>query len=201
MAAGSRTFITGQPCRRGHHAERYASSGQCVECRRIVKARHHERNKATINSRARERAKDTRRPYVRRDRSLYLARRAQNPEAAKAHARAYSKQRRDKDPAYAMAVRMRARVTSFLKRCGLAKSDRTSALLGCTFSEFKTHIERQFLPGMTWANRAEWHLDHIVALSRAKDAEELKTLFRYTNVRPIWGSANMSKGASFTHLL
>ena len=34
-AAGLNRYATGQPCRYGHVAERYANNGECVECRRL----------------------------------------------------------------------------------------------------------------------------------------------------------------------
>ena len=32
---GEKTYVTGMPCRNGHHASRYVSSGACTECDRI----------------------------------------------------------------------------------------------------------------------------------------------------------------------
>ena len=39
--------------------------------------------------------------------------------------------------------------------------------LGCTILEFKTYIEAQFQPDMTWENWTMdgWHLDHKVPLA------------------------------------
>src|SRR3546814_15684157 len=34
-------------------------------------------------------------------------------------------------------------------------------LVGYTVADLMAHLERQFLPGMSWDNRGEWHIDHI----------------------------------------
>ena len=38
QALGLKKFFTGQPCRRGHVAERYTNGGACVECVRLDNA-------------------------------------------------------------------------------------------------------------------------------------------------------------------
>jgi hypothetical protein len=35
VARGDKTYTTGMPCRNGHYASRYVSSGACTECDRI----------------------------------------------------------------------------------------------------------------------------------------------------------------------
>lgn len=38
--AGSKTYFTGRPCKRGHIAERLSSCGNCIECQRIANQLH-----------------------------------------------------------------------------------------------------------------------------------------------------------------
>lgn len=78
---------------------------------------------------------------------------------------------------------------------------KTASILGCSWAEFAAHIERQFLPGMTWQNRGEWHIDHIVALATAKTEADVLALNHFTNLRPMWGPDNFKKGAKQTHLI
>jgi hypothetical protein len=66
-------------------------------------------------------------------------------------------------------------------------------ILGCTIQEFKLHIESQFKDGMSWDNRGEWHIDHIMPLSMAKTEDELVRLNHYKNLRPLWAHENLSK--------
>ena len=74
-------------------------------------------------------------------------------------------------------------------------------MIGCLFDRLVLHIERQFLPGMSWENRSEWHIDHIVPLASASSLEEMERLNHFTNLRPLWASDNLSKGAKVETLL
>ena len=47
-------------------------------------------------------------------------------------------------------------------------------ILGCTWEELVVHLESKFDNGMTWSNRGEWHIDHIIPMSSAKNVEEVK---------------------------
>jgi hypothetical protein len=74
------------------------------------------------------------------------------------------------------------------------KQTKTQKLLGCSFEEFKTHIEGQFLPGMTWENHGSWHYDHVIPCNCAGNILELEALQHWSNFQPLWGSDNLSKG-------
>jgi len=74
----------------------------------------------------------------------------------------------------------------------------TFALIGCTPDQLKAHLEAAFLPGMTWENygKGGWHIDHVVpcaAFDMTKESEQ-KKCFHYSNLKPLWGRDNMSKG-------
>jgi hypothetical protein len=47
---------------------------------------------------------------------------------------------------------------------------------------------------MSWDNHGEWHIDHIIPLSSAKNESDLYKLFHYTNLQPLWAFDNLSKG-------
>jgi len=80
-----------------------------------------------------------------------------------------------------------------IKSKGSRKNSKTAVILGCTFSEFKIHIENQFTEGMSWDNYGKWHLDHIYPASRAVDEEHLIALNHYTNFQPLWAADNIRK--------
>jgi hypothetical protein len=67
------------------------------------------------------------------------------------------------------------------------------------------HLERQFLSGMTWANRGQWHIDHIQPRSSFKfvgpDDPEFKACWALSNLRPLWKADNLKKNARRTLLL
>jgi hypothetical protein len=75
----------------------------------------------------------------------------------------------------------------------------TADLIGCTWEEFVSYIEKQFKPGMAWENHGEWHIDHIkpCALFDLSKPEEQKACFHFTNVQPLWAVDNMKKGAKY----
>ena len=74
------------------------------------------------------------------------------------------------------------------------KRSPTREMLGCSFDMLKEHIEKQFTKGMTWDNRGEWHIDHIIPLASANSLEELEKLAHFSNLRPMWAEENMAKG-------
>mgnify|MGYP003387130231 FL=1 len=110
----------------------------------------------------------------------------------------YSKQRRRYDPQFALANRLRVRLWQALNAQKARKSSSMAILLGCTVFELRTHLEALFAPGMTWENRAEWHIDHHHPLSKfdLTDPSQLAQACHYTNLKPMWASDNIRKGQS-----
>jgi len=105
-----------------------------------------------------------------------------------------SKKRRLIDPLFKLRCNIRSNIQSAIKRMGYSKKTKTYQILGCTFEEFKQHLEKKFTKNMTWENQGEWHLDHIYPISLAKDEEELIRLNHYTNFQPLWAIDNIKKG-------
>lgn len=103
------------------------------------------------------------------------------------------KKRKLNDPIYAMKIRLRTRLSHIFKSTGFKKQSTTEKMLGCSFVKFKKHIESKFTEGMSWDNRSEWHLDHIIPLSCATTVEGLEKLSNYTNIRPMWAKENIAK--------
>jgi len=95
---------------------------------------------------------------------------------------------------YATKKKIRCRINTFLRNRGYVKTWKTMDILGCTWEELVVHLESKFDNGMTWSNRGEWHIDHIIPMSSAKNVEEVKKLAHYTNLQPLWGPDNIAKG-------
>lgn len=95
----------------------------------------------------------------------------------------------------------RSLIGKAISGCGYSKRSKTAEILGCSFPEFSRHIESQFVRGMSWSNRDEWHIDHIVPASSAKTYEEAIKLNHFTNLRPLWARDNMRKGAKHIYLI
>lgn len=111
--------------------------------------------------------------------------------------------RRRSTPHGKLSNAMRVGVHRSLTKGKMGK--RTFGILGYTVSELKVHLERQFLPGMSWDNYGEWHVDHIVPVSsfqyESYDDPDFKACWALTNLRPLWSKDNISKHAKRLHLL
>lgn len=119
-------------------------------------------------------------------------------DAYRRTAAAYMRRKRATDESFAIAERLRARIKTALRRAGVTKHQGTAAVTGCSKEHLSRWIEQQFLPGMTWSNRSEWHVDHIIpcAAFNLADDEQQAVAFHYTNLRPLWKSENQIKSDS-----
>jgi hypothetical protein len=97
------------------------------------------------------------------------------------------------DPKYKATRNVRRRINHALH--GRNKSFRTFELLGCDIDFFMSHIEHQFLDGMSWDNYGQWHIDHIVECFRfdLSDPQQQKICFHYSNQRPLWAKDNLTR--------
>jgi hypothetical protein len=112
----------------------------------------------------------------------------------KEYQKEYRKQRRIIEPLFKLRCNICSNIRMAIKRQGYTKNTKTFQLLGCTYEEFKEHIEKKFTKGMNWENQGKWHLDHIYPISLAKDEEEIIRLNHYTNFQPLWALDNLKKG-------
>lgn len=154
----------------------------------------------------RDHIKNYKRAYAARRRALYKKRRgvicARKRELAKTpkyrkRLQTYLHARRKSDIQFSLKDRLRATMNRSLRRQFARKSARTFDLIGCSPSELRTHIERLFLPGMSWANRNLWHVDHKrpLALFDLTDPAQQREAFHFSNLQPLWAKDNQSKGA------
>lgn len=86
-----------------------------------------------------------------------------------------------------------------------AKNRRSwQSLVGYTREDLMRHLERQFLPGMSWANMDQWHIDHIRPRAsftfNSANCPDFKACWSLTNLRPLWAEDNMKKGARLLYL-
>lgn len=108
------------------------------------------------------------------------------------------KERRDLNPDFKLATNIKRNIRSILKKNGLQKHCKTILILGCSYEEFKQHIESQFLPWMNWDNYGKyngseghgWDIDHIIPLSTAKTEDDVIRLNHYTNLQPLCSYIN-----------
>lgn len=124
-----------------------------------------------------------------------------NPISKTPEYRREARRRRRCQPHTAMAERMSRMIAWALASVGAVKRGKTFDLLGYTPAQLKTHIERQFLPGMSWENRHLWQIDHITPISTATCEADVVHLNQLWNLRPLWADLNNSKGSNLIYLL
>ena len=115
-------------------------------------------------------------------------------EKGKRRIKEYKYEKYHKDDLYKIREGIRALLYVSFKKTGFSMKSKTAEILGCSFEKFKSYIEQRFQEGMTWDNRSQWHLDHIVPVCVAKTEQEIIKLNHYTNFRPLWAKENLAKG-------
>jgi hypothetical protein len=105
----------------------------------------------------------------------------------------YNRNRRKNDEIFNIIHSIRIRLNKYLKINNIQKNNTTIKIIGCTPEFLKEHILNQFVNGMNWENRNEWHIDHIIPLSSAKTKDEIIKLSHYTNLQPLWAEDNLKK--------
>lgn len=114
------------------------------------------------------------------------------------------KRKRQNDAKYALNQNISASIRKSLAH-GSKSRRGWQGLVGYTLADLMLHLERQFLRGMTWSNRDQWHIDHIIPLSKfnfsSADDPEFQLAWSITNLRPLWKLENLLKGSQRTLLL
>ncbi|MCW1431399.1 hypothetical protein [Novosphingobium sp. JCM 18896] len=103
--------------------------------------------------------------------------------------------RRRADPKFRIDNRMSVNIGAALK--GRKAGRRWESLVGYTLDDLVAHLEALFLPGMTWDNIGEWHIDHVRPKSSfsylSPDEAEFRECWSMANLQPLWASDNLSK--------
>lgn len=168
-----------------------------IEGKRIYR----ENNKEKLKEKAKEYRKNNKEKFkkYRKDNKEELKEKRKihyinNKEKCNEQCNKYQKNRKQTEPLFKLRCNITNLIRGSIRNKGYTKKSKSFEILGCTFEEFKKHIERQFIAGMNWHNRNEWHLDHIYPTSLAKSEQELIKLNHYTNFQPMWALENISKG-------
>lgn len=119
-----------------------------------------------------------------------------NHESIREYKREWTARRKVTHPEFALSIRYRKRVRMAVAKQGIKIGGRTHALVGCGWAQLKDHLESMFVEGMSWDNFSDWHIDHVIPLSSAKDEKSLVALCHYSNLQPMWPIDNLKKGAS-----
>lgn len=116
-----------------------------------------------------------------------------NPEYSKKY---YNKNKNNE--MFLLIKRCRSMIGNSLRMNGYYKTQKTEEILGCSFDEFKSHLESKFEDWMNWDNRGlfngevnyGWDIDHIIPLDTATSEEDIINLNHYTNLQPLCSFTN-----------
>jgi len=167
-------------------------AGQAVAPTRDSEARRLWRKlyEASYKVKAYRKAYKARLNRIARDRELRF-----RPLAKMKHA-AYVRAKRRLDPKFALDSRMYVAIRQSLKTGRMGKT--WKRMVPYSLDELKSHIESHFVRGMSWENRNDWHIDHIVPISAfnfsSPEDEEFKKCWDLSNLRPLWWKENLTKG-------
>lgn len=98
--------------------------------------------------------------------------------------------------------RVSRRLRHSLSTRGLSKN-KTSVfqILGYNVETLMKHLESKFEPGMSWENRGEWEIDHVIPDSwfnySSMEDQLFKDCWALSNLQPMWKLENISKGARY----
>lgn len=131
---------------------------------------------------------------------------AKHRESRNAKSKEYREQNKDKvneyfvnrranDLEFKINAYMRNMIGRVLSRSYEDKTNSTVKMLGYNCHELISHLEGLFVDGMSWDNYGEWHIDHIVPLSKMIEAgytspELVNGLW---NLQPLWALDNLIK--------
>lgn len=119
-----------------------------------------------------------------------------NRDAINATKRLRIRERKANDNLYRIRTNIRQLIRATIQGKGYKKSTKTEQILGCTFQQFKEHLESQFESWMCWDNYGNpkdgifepnktWDIDHIKPVSVALTESEIVDLNHYTNLKPL----------------
>ena len=170
-----------------NYVKEYYKNNKEVLLERVKK--HYHENKETILPKIRERSSK----YYYDNRETRLEYRKEYNKNNREKRNEYLSNKKKIDPIYRLSCIVRNIIYSFLKNKNITKQNKTFNIVGCSPELLKEYLEKQFVDGMCWDNRNEWHIDHIIPLSSANTEEEIYKLCHYTNLQPLWAEDNLKK--------
>lgn len=111
------------------------------------------------------------------------------------YAKKYYHKKIKNDPELMIKVQLRNRIGSAITAQYGTKAYKTIELLGCSVQECREYLESKFEPGMSWNNRREWEIDHIIPCTSfdLTDPKQQKECFHFSNLQPLWREDNRKK--------
>ena len=165
-----------------------------IEKSRIRRKIYRENNKEIIRIKRKE-YKEKNKDILKEKSKIYCSK---NRDKINERTRKYHNERCSIDPTYKLKNRIKNLISTSIKKMGYKKNTRTYKILGCTYDEFKLHIESKFEEWMNWDNYGRyngeekygWDLDHIIPLSSVTTEEDIIRLNHYSNIQPLCSYIN-----------
>ena len=108
--------------------------------------------------------------------------------------------RRRQNPVFRLNQNLSRSMNYSLRNNNLSKNGkRWEYLVGYTTQDLKEHLEKLFLPGMSWKNYGKngWEIDHIIPKDffefTSTDDVEFRMCWRLENLQPLWRLDNIRK--------
>jgi hypothetical protein len=202
-------YFTGKPCKHEHTLKRYTGNGNCLGC-------SDDKNKRTVEYRKQyailnaDRMRQSKKIYNEKNKESIRLRKKEagilNRESNKTRNKLYYEKNKLRILARVKKYRLdhpeQMAIRDLLKRVisdwrgGRGKCEE---ILGYTYRELHDHIESLFKPGMSWSNRGEWHIDHIIPVSLLLEYGVTDPAFinGLDNLQPLWAIENRIKGNRF----
>ena len=124
-----------------------------------------------------------------------------NLELIKEQRKNYYNYKMTNDPLFRVKKNIRSLISMTIKNKGFKKSLKSEQILGCTFDEFKQHLEGLFEPWMNWNNYGNpkdglfepnktWDIDHVIPTSSGLNEQQVIELNHYKNLKPLCSYVN-----------
>lgn len=169
----------------------------CIDCNKILNKEYNDSRKEKMKvyyQENKEFFKYKAKEYYQENKDYITVRNKKYQKENRENRNNYINNRKKYDNLFRLSILIRKLIWISINKMGYKKNSKTNNILGCTFDDFKSHIEKQFKEGMTWENHGEWHLDHKTPVSWAETEEQIYELNKYTNFQPLWAKDNLSKG-------
>jgi hypothetical protein len=151
---------------------------------------YYQKNKESIIKRSteyREENKEKRKKY-----------REENKKKINEQKREYYRKRKKYDTIFKIKERIKDIIRKSIKNNGYTKNSRSFEILGCSYEDFKEHIESHWEDWMYWDNygiyngkeKCGWDLDHIIPVGSAECEEDIYKLNHHSNIQPLCSYIN-----------
>jgi len=196
---GLKFYFTGKACTNGHISKRRVATRQCIDCGKLNHKKWRDKNRLPEIERCKKYRIENKEAVNRYRKEFYEKNKAdlnkrcreyknKNKELVKKGIKRW----REENPLNGFIRESLKRMQTDWK----GGRKKTEMLLGYSENDLKTHIEKQFLEGMSWGNRSDWHIDHIVPISHLlkNNVTDPRIINALSNLRPLWAKDNLSKG-------